>query len=416
MAAGIDQTDWAGLLKSAQNGQLQLLNVDSAALGKLTGYCEDLVADILGLINFVTGKNMPPKFDWYYNNQSSTDPKRPAQPKPFPASSYQFLSMKHLSDAFFDKANPELVDILGNHQAIVTDIANTFTAANKKYSITEGQNANTFVAPNARDHWPEISKYHAASSVSWANGPGLSTTASSGVSFDKSLKGRIDPLIELGGALHLYDFANIAMLVGSVGGDMLWLSGEWLALSQIWGNSIDTFTKNIKPVFTRGHWQGAGADRAIASLDKYLGTAETLRAGMVDMSHVVGNTANFLAFIYGHVPRYDQIKLNTNGTVNYVAKRGRSGDQAQTYAQQWWDKGDDTSNNKGFVAEMRQLIGQVPEFVDPNTAAPANNGGTGGGGGTGGNNGGNGGGSSNGGGAGNNSGGSGAGGNSGTSG
>ncbi|MBF6302407.1 hypothetical protein IU459_33435, partial [Nocardia amamiensis] len=59
--------------------------------------------------------------------------------------------------------------------------------------------------------------------------------------------------------------------------------------------------------------------------------------------------------------------------------------------------------------------GQVPEFVDPNTAAPANNGGTGGGGGTGGNNGGNGGGSGNGGG-GNNSGGPGTGGNSGTGG
>ena len=64
-ATGSDLTAWPDLLKSAQGGNLKLVKVDSAALKVLTDACENLVADILGLIKALEGLQWPPiLLDW----------------------------------------------------------------------------------------------------------------------------------------------------------------------------------------------------------------------------------------------------------------------------------------------------------------------------------------------------------------
>ncbi|MEV6391272.1 hypothetical protein [Nocardia xishanensis] len=172
---GFDQTEWSGLLKGARDGRLKLLNVDAGALRKLVDACQVFVADILGLVES-SGRDFA-VLEWTYDNSGKQGKARPTVTT--------LSSMALLFEKFDRKRTRELVDVLRNHQAIVTVMANTFHEAQKSYSSTDDDNAGMFRVPGAgTDHRPEIFKHHSTPASDWKSGPGLPTSAGSGVSFD----------------------------------------------------------------------------------------------------------------------------------------------------------------------------------------------------------------------------------------
>ncbi|MFE5464489.1 hypothetical protein, partial [Nocardia sp. NPDC056564] len=324
------------------------------------------MADIMGLIDAV-GKHVPKVFGWEYDNTTGDHARGGITPAPCRTS---LASMAMLFEKFDRKLTIELVGVLQNHRAIVTDMGNTFTAANKRYASTEGANANTFQPPTTgTPWWDTIATYNSTPAADWKEGPGLPTTAGSGVSFDTRAKTDIESLIESGNYFGLLAFANIAEMIAKNGGTTFWIAGEWNAFAEIWRRSAQKFTDTIGHVFTNGYWQGTGADNAIGFLDKYNTATQTLHRAMLDMSHVIGNTANFNAFIWSHLPRYDQFTYNTDHTVKYVNNK-----QATSHlprVQTFWNTGDDTSASKGYVTGIKQLATLIPTLPDPNTLAPA---------------------------------------------
>ncbi|WP_159080168.1 hypothetical protein [Nocardia suismassiliense] len=359
---GLDQTEWSGLLKGAQGGKLKLLKVDAGALRKIVSACEAFAADIKGLIDFLLREDSFPKFSWVYDNKAAGAHSNAALAESRVTTLY---SMKMLFDKFDDKRTVELVDILKNHQAIVTVMANTFGAAHKSFSKTDDDNASMFHPPaQGTNHWPEIAKFHATPSADWKSGPGLPTTAGSGVSFDSNAKGRIEGAIESGDSLSLLDFAAIAEMIERNGGNTFWMAGEWKALATVWRRSVQKFTDEVDYVFKNQYWEGAGADRAVAFLDKYLQSTDTLQRGMESMSNVIGNTANFNFFIKSHQPLYEHYKYIA-GSVSSVQDFTDVND-VLTRARTFWDKGDASSAQKGYRGGITQLAGYIPTFTDPN--------------------------------------------------
>ncbi|WP_135235248.1 hypothetical protein [Nocardia sp. CS682] len=357
---GFDQTEWSGLLKGAQDGKLKLLKVDSGGLGKLVSAAEGFAADIKGFIDLVLGEYFA-KFVWTIDNKKDFSVDSAAQRVT------TLDSMKMLFDRFEDKRTVELVDILKNHQAIVTVMANTFVAAHKSYSNTDDDNAHTFNAPEkGTDHWSELSKFHSTSPNDWKSGPGLPTTAGSGVSFDSGAKGRIEGAIESGDFFVLLDFANIAKMIEKNGGNTFWLAGEWRALGVLWRRSVQKFVDEVEFVFKNGYWEGRGAERAVAFLEKYLQATDTLQRGMESMSNVVGNTADFNSFIYSRLYQYADFKAYDAGGQPSKVLRSTDVNGALTAMRAFWDKGDAQSSQKGYRGGVTQLAGLIPMFADPN--------------------------------------------------
>ncbi|MFI9403281.1 hypothetical protein [Nocardia sp. NPDC052316] len=357
---GFDQTEWSGLLKGAQDGKLKLLKVDGGGLGKLVSAAEGFAADIKGFIDLVLGEHFG-KFVWTIDNKKDFSVDSAAQRVT------TLDSMKMLFDKFEDKRTVELVDILKNHQAIVTVMANTFVAAHKSYSNTDDDNAHTFNAPEkGTDHWSELSKFHATAPNNWKSGPGLPTTAGSGVSFDSGAKGRIEGAIESGDFFVLLDFANIAKMIEKNGGNTFWLAGEWKALGVLWRRSVQKFVDEVEFVFKNGFWEGRGAERAVAFLEKYLQATDTLQRGMESMSNVVGNTADFNSFIYSRLYQYADFKAYDAGGQPSKVLRSTDVNGALTAMRAFWDKGDAQSSQKGYRGGVTQLAGLIPMFADPN--------------------------------------------------
>ncbi|WP_194837770.1 hypothetical protein [Nocardia sp. XZ_19_369] len=357
---GFDQTEWSGLLKGAQDGKLKLLKVDGGGLGKLVSAAEGFAADIKGFIDLVSGEHFA-KFVWTIDNKKDLSVGSAAQRVT------TLDSMKMLFDRFEDKRTVELVDILKNHQAIVTVMANTFVAAHKSYSSTDDDNAHTFSAPEkGTDHWPELSKFHATAPNTWQSGPGLPTTAGSGVSFDSGAKGRIEGAIESGDFFVLLDFANIAAMIEKNGGNTFWLAGEWKALGVLWRRSVQKFVDEVDFVFKNGYWEGRGAERAVAFLEKYLQATDTLQRGMESMSNVVGNTADFNVFIKNRSYEYEDFKKYDAGGQVTDINGSTDVNGALTAMRTFWDKGDAQSSQKGYRGGVTQLAGLIPVFADPN--------------------------------------------------
>ncbi|WP_156095161.1 hypothetical protein, partial [Nocardia lijiangensis] len=124
---------------------MKLLNVDAGALRKLVDACQAFVADILGLIES-SGRDFV-VLEWVYDNKKdgSHGKVRPTVTT--------LSSMGLLFEKFDRKRTLELVDVLRNHQAIVTVMANTFHEAQKSYSSTDDDNAGMFRVPGAgTDH------------------------------------------------------------------------------------------------------------------------------------------------------------------------------------------------------------------------------------------------------------------------
>ncbi|MFI9403278.1 hypothetical protein [Nocardia sp. NPDC052316] len=357
---GFDQTEWSGLLKGAQDGKLKLLKVDGGGLGKLVSACEGFAADIKGFVDLVVGERFA-KFVWTIDNKKDLSVGSAAQRVT------TLDSMKMLFDKFEDKRTVELVDILKNHQAIVTVMANTFVAAHKSYSSTDDDSARTFRAPEkGTDHWSEMVKFNSTPWNDWKSGPGLPTTAGSGVSFDAGAKGRIEGSIENGDFFILLDFANIAKMIESNAFNTYWSAGEWKALGVLWRRSVQKFVDEVDFVFKNGYWEGRGADRAVAFLEKYLQATDTLQRGMESMSNVIGNTADFNSFIHSRLYQYGDFTLYDAG--GQPAKINKSTDVvgALTAMRAFWDKGDARSSQKGYRGGVTQLAGYIPVFADPN--------------------------------------------------
>ncbi|MFI9504691.1 hypothetical protein [Nocardia sp. NPDC052566] len=365
---GLDQTDWSGLLKGARDGKLTL-GVDVAKLKVLIDACEVFVADISGLVN-AAGSDRFPKTEWVYDNRAADAPATAREV--VPARVTTLGSMEQLFVEFDRKRTVELVDVLKNHQAIVTVMANTFTAACKSYSKTDGDNAGMFSPRSPTDHWPEIFKHHATPTADWKSGPGLPTTAGSGVSFDPKAKGSIENAIETGYNLEILDFANIAEMFVKNDGNIFWIAGEWQALADIWRSSVRTFVNQVEGVFRAGAWEGVGADRAVAFLEKYLQSTDTLQRGMVSMSNVIGNTANFNSFMWSRLAHYSFIHLNADKTIKDVDGADAADYLSRQHA--LWDKGDSGTNQKSYVGGIKQLAGLVPVFTDPNKLAGSDGG------------------------------------------
>ncbi|MFE9790094.1 hypothetical protein ACFYO7_32485, partial [Nocardia salmonicida] len=168
-ATGSDQTGWAGLLKYAEQGSLRLIGVDGATLAKLTTGCENLVLDTMGLVTAIEALDWSPVLDWTYRNQPA-----------WPAARDHTTTLGSMQMMFAEYRNKsvELVTILRKHQAVVTDMGNTFTAANKRYTIAEGENENSFKLPGGTDLSTRTnsvtSRVNNAASISngeWTKGP-----------------------------------------------------------------------------------------------------------------------------------------------------------------------------------------------------------------------------------------------------
>ncbi|QIS02294.1 hypothetical protein F5X71_08125 [Nocardia brasiliensis] len=368
---GFDQTEWSGLLRGARDGKLRMVHVDSGRLGELTSACEDFLADVQGFIDASLSVNFS-KFSWTHDN------KDPADGTPQPKARHvvtTLSSMAMLFEKFERKRTVELVEVLKNHQAIVRVMGDTFVAANKKYVVMDGANANTFVAPErGTDLWPEIFRHYSVPASDWKAGPAFSTKAGSGVSFDVGVKGMVEGVVENGKSFDLIGFANIAEMLGRNSAGVYWLAGQWRALADIWRVSVQKFMDRVGPVFKGQYWEGVGADRAVAFVEKYVQATDTLYSGLLSMSNVVGNTADFNAFVRSHLPLYEHLYFNSDGSVSKVdadngndTNAGRHLPRVQTF----WDSGDGTSDQKGYVLGIKQLAGLVPVFNDPNKLAGA---------------------------------------------
>ncbi|MGW5457025.1 hypothetical protein ACWEVR_33980, partial [Nocardia sp. NPDC003979] len=332
---------------------------------KLTTGCEDFLADIQGLIAAATrGENFP-KFTWTYDNKAEGRNHGNVKHRITTLGSMQILY-----DKFERKRVVELVDMLKNHRAIVTTMGETFNAANKKYLNTDQASGNAFGSTGrSTDHWPNIWKEHSTGTYDWKTKDPLAKKPGDGVSFDDRFKSYITGHIEAGNEFSFIDFANIAEMIGTQNGNTFWLAGQWRALAGIWHNSVQTFTDTVGYVFKNQHWQGLGADRAVAFLERYLQATDTLERGIMGMSNLIGDVANFNAFVWKHLPRYDQLTFTTDGEADTV-----NGDDAAARLPGvigFWDGGDSTSNNKGYRAGMQQLVGYLPLFTDPNKLAGA---------------------------------------------
>ncbi|MGC4994862.1 hypothetical protein, partial [Nocardia salmonicida] len=406
-ATGSDQTGWAGLLKNAEQGNLQLINVDGATLKKLTTGCENLVIDTMGLIKAIEVLDWTPLLNWTYSNQPTWPSAR--------SHSTTLGSMQMMFTEYKNKSE-ELVTILRKHQAIITDMGNTFTAANKRYAIAEGESENSFKLPGEKDLSDKLNvltdrvkNSNQISGGEWMNGPPKPTTGASGASFDTRAKAAIEGSIENAYSLIHFDFANIAELFDRNDGKIWEMAGKWNTVAQIWNTSIQTFGMNLLPTFKEQHWQGAGAERAAAFLDTYLKSANELQDAMDNMSKVLAATGDFNLYSWSHLPRYSQFHYTgkeVKDVNNWKAADALAG------VRTWWE-GKEGGGAKGYVDGAKQLAGMIPVFVDPTTRTgggsgdnSGNNGGNGnngGGNGSSGNNSGNNSGGNNGGGSGNGS-------------
>ncbi|MET7774172.1 hypothetical protein, partial [Nocardia sp. NPDC005366] len=362
-ATGSDLTDWPDLLKSSRNGKLELLGVDGASLKSLTDSCESLVGDILGLIKAIDDLNWYEFLNWTYAGSVRTT---------------TLDSMNMLFKKFHDKLTVELVQVLRNHQAIVTDMANTFVAANKSYRITDLENEALFQTPAPHDlHNPVFDVSRPISGGDWKDGP-PAPHGVSGVNFDARAKNTIAGAVENGSSFALRDFANIAALFDQNDGKIWETAGYVHAMAQVWNRSIDTFESKISPVFTNQHWRGTGADHAVTFLSRYLSAATDLQKALAAMADVIGDTGDFGLFTWSHIPHYSQFEYKDDNSAGEIEKvhderedNWNDAAKALTWAQDWWNHGDSTSNNKGYHDGLTQLAAMIPLFTDPNTTASA---------------------------------------------
>ncbi|MET9290316.1 hypothetical protein, partial [Nocardia beijingensis] len=365
------------MLKNAQQGDLQLVNVDGATLKKLTTGCEDLVVDTMGLIKAIEALPWDPLMDWTYYNQ-------PAWPAARPHTT-TLGSMQMMFTEFRNKA-VELASVLRKHQATVTDMGNTFTAANKRYAVTEGENENSFKLPGDGDLagritglTDRVSNANPISGGEWTHGPPAPTKGASGVSFDSRAKAALEGSIENAYKMIHFDFANVAELFDRNDGKIWEMAGRWDTLAKIWNSSVQTFGMNLQPTFKENHWQGAGADKAAAYLESYLKSAADLQDAMDAMAEVLAATGDFNLYSWGHLPRYSQFHYTgkeVKDVNNWKAAQALAG------VQTWWE-GKESGGAKGYVDGFRQLAAMIPLFADPitrtgGTGGNDNNSGTGG--------------------------------------
>ncbi|WP_330179050.1 hypothetical protein OHB26_21415 [Nocardia sp. NBC_01503] len=373
--AGSDHTGWPGLLTSARQGKLQLLNVDSGSLRALTLQCEDLVAIILGLINVIdtmdwtqyTSADGYWKYNWQRGKQNVTT---------------SLSSMRTLFLEIKNSSKFGLVGALQDHQAVITDMANTFIAADKQYSTAEGENAITFTTPAAKDvkSTGPMSVTRSISGGEWMNGS-FSNSGGSGVGYDSRAKDAIGPTIESGSFFGLLDFANIAEMFDRADGHIWEMAGAWHQIGQTWSEAVETFRTNNHAVFKNQNWQGAGAESAVKALNDYITSATGLQQAIQAVSTVLADTGDFNLYCWGHLPRHSQMHYNSDGTVHDVNNFAADKDLAA--ARTWWD-GHESGGAKGYVDGIAILAGMIPAFIDP--GAKGGSGGSGNsGGGTGGN-------------------------------
>ncbi|WP_054811301.1 hypothetical protein [Nocardia arizonensis] len=359
-----DQTVWSGLLKGAQNGKLKLLNVDLAEFKKLITACESFVADIIGL-STATGQNFPPTI-WTHDNSGEKLEKGGNPTKTVTT----LESMRLLFERYEKKRLTELVEALKDHQTLITTMADTFSRAHSSYKNTDDANATTFNTPaTGTDHWPRIWKEHSVPNSNWSNGPGEPTTAGSGAPFDPNVKKDLEGFIEHGYQFGLYDFANVRLIIEKNAGNVPWIAGEWRAFADIWRHSVLNFKTAVSPAFTAGHWQGEGAEQAVAFLTKYLDTAKSLENSMVSMSNVIGNTANFMSYVHNNLPFYSEIEVDDNQVPTKVGTHNAS--SHITVIRDFWDTGYDGTGRLGYRDGISQIMGWVPTFADPITLTAA---------------------------------------------
>ncbi|MRH89381.1 hypothetical protein GFY24_18325 [Nocardia sp. SYP-A9097] len=366
-------------MNSARDGKLKLLNVDSDSLRALNKQCEDLVAVVLGLIKVIEDLKWARFIDlandgfWRYNNHNQTT---------------VLASMRMLLQKIHDNSTIDLVDVLKNHQAIITDMANTFINADKQYSAADGQSAVTFTTPGANEFGGAtgaMAQSHRISGGEWMNGT-FSGGGGSGAGFDPRAKDAIGPTIESGSYFVLKDFANIADMFERADGFIWDLAGTWHQIGSIWGEAVESFRTNNRAVFKNQNWQGAGAENAVKYLDNYIAAGKDLQKAILAVSTVLADTGDFGLYCYSHLPRYSQMTFNDDDSIKKV--NGWAADKDLAAVRTWWD-GHEGGGAKGYVDGLAILAGMVPAFTDPSTSGPSGGGSSGGsGGGSGGNGGG----------------------------
>ncbi|MCU1642231.1 MAG: hypothetical protein JWN03_2506 [Nocardia sp.] len=367
-ATGSDRTGWPGLLNSAKQGKLELLNVDSGALQALTSQCQDLVGVVLGLIDVInkvdwTQYTSPDgywKYNWQRESQNVTT---------------TLSSMRMLFQKIRDNSTLQLVDVLRNHQAVITDMANTFINADKQYRAADGQNAITFSTPGAKDLGGPMSQSHSISGGNWMKGT-FDGGGGSGVGFDSRAKDAIGPTIESGSYFQLLDFANISEMFDKADGHIWEMAGSWHQIGQTWGEAVETFRTNNQAIFKNENWRGAGAGNAVTFLNNYITSATDLQKAILAVSTVLADTGDFNLYCWGHLPRHSQMHYNDDGSVKDVNNFAADKDLAA--ARTWWD-GHEGGGAKGYVDGIALLAGMIPAFTDPNTSGSSGSGGSGGG-------------------------------------
>ncbi|MEU7145814.1 hypothetical protein ABZ942_40675 [Nocardia sp. NPDC046473] len=379
-ATGNDKTDWSGLRNSAAGGRLKLLNVNSAALGAISRSCGDMIQTIMGLADAVgTFQTIDPNlFTAKYisgNQERSTT----------------WLSMQLLCDAFAGKAKNEIVPMLQNHRAVVTDMGYTFTAAAKAYAQNELTSAQAFTPPTTGTSMTVAPPPFTApiNYGNWSTGPSFPTGAGSGVSTDPAAKGLIGGAIENSASLIEPDFANIAAMVVTSAAPIQTLSSDWQWLADQWSRCYTKFVSAVQPSFA--NWQGEGADTASGFLTTYITACSTLHTAMLDMANVIAHTRQLHYYIWANIPHGE-------GTFFYGGTNNKSSSVGyNTSTGQWeWKFGGtvtdltgprafwDGTGGKTYKDDINILTGMIPLFPDVNTLAGGTGSGTGPGGGTGG--------------------------------
>ncbi|MEU1550294.1 hypothetical protein [Nocardia sp. NPDC005745] len=282
----LESNTWSGLENQAKAGYLKFDPADALAAAKA---CADLVDDLLGMAAAVT--------DLRLNNFAPIG---------------TLTSGAQLAMAFTTKGS-RLHTILGDHAKIVTDMGETYIAAGKSYTKTDGDSGDTFKALSALKMPTRATPYtpgkkapgapdaefdKPSGGISWKDEDGhLHVEKANAESFPSSLKdyqGAKDPGVTAN--IENKDSLSFTELY-ELGRDLdpqpvLAAAGTWHSLA----NDLLGKLNNFVTVISAGTdaWEGQGATAAAEAVRGYSDGMQPLITSMIAMSQNLDYTAQWL--------------------------------------------------------------------------------------------------------------------------
>ncbi|MEU1961483.1 PPE domain-containing protein [Nocardia sp. NPDC019304] len=282
----LESNTWSGLENQAKAGYLTFDPADALAAARA---CAELVDDLLGMAAAVT--------DLRLNNFAPIG---------------TLTSGAQLAMAFTTKGS-RLHTILGDHAKIVTDMGETYIAAGKAYTKTDGDSGDTFKALSALKMPTEATPYTPGKKApgapdaefdkpnggfSWTDGDGNTHVEKANAeSFPSSLKdyqGAKDSGVTAN--IENKDSLSFAELY-ELGRDLdpqpvLAAAGAWHSLA----NDLLSRLNDFVTVISAGTeaWEGQGAAAAADAVRSYSDGVQPLITSMIAMSQNLDYTAQWL--------------------------------------------------------------------------------------------------------------------------